>query len=84
MGCGDCAAYSYEVFGEVGHRTTYICDMHKARCLAQVYYRHKAWQKTGKKELIGLNCPKEWAIPIIGEEEYHMLEELVQETEKMK
>ena len=33
-GCADCAAYSYEVFGEVGHRTTFHCDMHKARCLA--------------------------------------------------
>lgn len=79
-GCGDCAAYSYEVFGEVGHRTTYICDMHKARVLAAVYYKNKAYQKTGIKEPLAMNCPKEWAIPIIGEEEYNMLCDLAEKS----
>ncbi len=79
-GCGDCAAYSYEVFGEVGHRTTYICDMHKARVLAAVYYKNKCFQKTGIKEPLAMNCPKEWAVPIIGEEEYNMLCDLANKS----
>lgn len=69
QGCADCAGYSYEVFGEVGKRTTFICDMHIARVLAQIYYRNKS-----KKRPLAMNVPKEWAIPIVGEEEYLRLE----------
>ena len=79
-GCADCAGYSYEVFGEVGHRTTYICDMHKARVLACVYYQNKCYQKTGIKQPLAMNCPKEWAVPIIGEEEYNMLCDLANKS----
>lgn len=78
-GCGDCAGYSYEVFGEIGHRTTYICEMHIARALAQVYYKNKAHQKTGIKEPLGLNTPRDWAVPIIGPIEYEYLRTLVNE-----
>lgn len=79
-GCGDCAAYSYETFGEVGHRTTFGCDMHKARVLAAVYYKNLSYQKTGIKQPLAMNCPKEWAIPIIGEEEYNMLCDLANKS----
>ena len=79
-GCSDCAGYSYETFGEVGRRTTYICDMHKARVLACVYYKNKCYQKTGIKEPLAMNCPKEWAVPIIGEEEYNMLCDLANKS----
>ena len=48
-------------------RTTFTCDMHKARVLANTYY-----QKRMKRDY-PMNCPKEWAIPIIGEEEYNKL-----------
>ena len=58
QGCGDCAAYSYEVFGEIGKRTDYICDTHKARVLAAYYYAKKARQgKDNYGNLIELNCP---------------------------
>jgi len=68
-GCADCAGYSYEVFGDVGKRTTFICEMHIARVLAQVYYQNKS-----HKRRLPMNCPKEWAVPIVGEEEYLRLE----------
>lgn len=80
QGCMDCAGYSYEVFGEIGHRTTYICEMHKARVLANVYYKNKAFQKTLQKDPLRMNCPKEWAVPIIGEEEYNMLCDLANKS----
>ena len=65
--CGWCSAYNYEVFGTPNKRTTFTCCMHKARTLANVYH----WKKLGINFLN--NCPKEWAIPIIGEEEYNNL-----------
>jgi len=67
MGCGWCSAYNYEVFGTPNKRATYICCMHKARVLANVYY----WRLRGID--YPMNCPKEWAIEIIGEEEYEKL-----------
>lgn len=76
QGCADCAGYSYEVLGDIGKRTTFICDMHIARVLAQVYYRNKAYQKTGKKNPLAMNCPKEWANGIVSDEEFAMLEGL--------
>lgn len=66
-GCGWCSAYNYEEFGTPNKRATYICDMHKARVLANAYY----WNRRGKKFI--LNCPKEWALEIIDENEYNKL-----------
>lgn len=37
-GCSWCTAYNYEVFGTINKRATFICPMHKARALANVYY----------------------------------------------
>lgn len=76
QGCADCAGYSYEVLGSIGKRTDYICEMHKARVLAQVYYRNEAYRRTGKKKPLPMNCPEDWAVPIIGEGEYQFLKEL--------
>lgn len=67
QGCGWCSAYNYECFGTPNKRATYICCMHKARVLANVYY----WRRRGVD--YSMDCPKEWAIPIIGEEEYNNL-----------
>ena len=66
-GCAWCSAYNYEMFGTPNKRATFICDMHKARSLATVYYH----RLIGKE--YPLYCPKEWAIEIIGEEEYNKL-----------
>lgn len=51
-GCRWCSGYNYEVFGTPNKRTTFICWMHKARVLANVYY----WNKLYKK----LNINKEY------------------------
>ena len=50
--------------------------MHKARSLANVYYWNKRYIKQNTDERMELHCPKEWAIPIIGEDEYNYLIEL--------
>jgi radical SAM protein with 4Fe4S-binding SPASM domain len=69
-GCAWCSAYNYEVFGTPNKRATFICCMHKARTLANFYY----WRKRGIA--YPMNCPEEWAIEIIGEEEFKKLIEL--------
>jgi hypothetical protein len=41
-GCSLCSAYNYQVFGTPDSRATYICIMHKARALANIYYWNKS------------------------------------------
>jgi hypothetical protein len=47
--------------------------MHKARVLATAYYFNALYRKYGEAERFKLNVPAEWAIPIVGEDEYKML-----------
>lgn len=79
-GCGDCAAYSYEKFGTPNSRTTYHCEMHKARVLAVIYHKNMGYREEGSSERFPMNVPKEWAVPIIGEAEYQKLCELSEVT----
>lgn len=74
----NCSAYNYQVFGTVDKRATYICEMHKAASLANVYYWNNFYKKFNIDKKVEMHCPKEWAVPIIGEEEYNMLYELQQ------
>ena len=72
-GCSDCAAYNYQVYGTVHSRATYICEMHKARSLANVYFWNTYYKKHGINETFEMHCPEEWAVPIIGKDEYSYL-----------
>lgn len=76
QGCSWCSAYNYQVFGTVDKRATFICEMHKAASLANVYFWNKLYEKYNMDKKLEMHCPKEWAVPIIGEEEYNMLYEL--------
>jgi hypothetical protein len=67
-GCGWCSAYNYELYGTPNKRATYICGMHKARSLANVYY----WRRMGVD--FPMHCPKDWAVNIIGEEEFEVMD----------
>lgn len=73
-GCGWCSAYHYERYGTPDKRATYICCMHKARVLANVYY----WRRLGVA--YAMDCPEAWAVPIIGAEEYHNLCAMTEEV----
>ena len=75
-GCSDCAAYNYQDSGKLDSRATYYCIMHKARSLANVYYWNKRYIKEGNNKRFKMYCPKEWAVPIIGEKEYEYLMEM--------
>ena len=53
--------------------------MHKARVLASVYYWNTYHKKMNDGKVMHLFVPKQWAVPIIGEEEYNMLVSLTKE-----
>jgi len=72
-GCAWCSGYNYEVNGTPNKRTTFICDMHKARVLANRYYWQNMYHKYNVDAEFGMYCPKDWALEIIPEEEYNML-----------
>lgn len=72
-GCAWCSAYNYEETGTPNKRVTYICIMHKARVLANVYYWNKLYKKLDMPDRFEMNVPKEWALEIIDEDEYNML-----------
>lgn len=73
-GCAWCSGYNYQVFGTVNKRATFICPMHKARSLANVYLWNKWYNKLGIDESrFKMNCPEEWALQIISKSEYDML-----------
>lgn len=72
-GCSWCSAYNYQEFGTADRRATYICEMHKARSLANVYFWNRWYGKMGAPERFKMYCPEEWAVPVIGEKEYQYL-----------
>ena len=78
QGCGWCTALNYQETGTPNKRLTNICEMHKAASLANVYHWNKYYRQRGSKKRFEMHCPKEWAVPIIGEKEYEMLKGLSQ------
>lgn len=75
-GCAWCSAFNYQETGTPDKRVTYICEMHKARALANCYHWNKYYQANGIDKKMKLYVPRKWAEPIIGKEEYEMLLEL--------
>lgn len=72
----NCSGYNYQEFGTPNKRATYICEMHKARSLANSYFWNKWYHKIGSDKRFIIYCPDEWALKIISEEELNMLKEL--------
>lgn len=78
-GCSWCTAYNYQVFGTPDARATYICIMHKARALANIYFWNKYYRKHNIPKRMENYVPEEWALEIITKEELSMLNELCRE-----
>ena len=75
-GCAWCSAYNYQKFGTANKRATFICVMHKARALANLYFWNKHYKLLGLDRRMENHVPREWALEIIPEEEFDMLLEL--------
>lgn len=76
QGCAWCTAYNYQVNGTPDSRCIYICDMHKARTLANTYFWNKFYRKLDVNERVEVHCPEDWALEIIDKEELDYLREL--------
>ena len=72
-GCATCSAWQYDKYGTADKRCTNICHMHKARVLATSYFYNTLYRKYGEPNRFALNIPADWAIPIVGENQYQML-----------
>lgn len=81
-GCSYCSAYNYQVYGTPDSRATFICQMHQARALANVYYWNRYYEIYGQKQTFPMHCPKEWALKIVPEQEYKFLQNLSAGTEQ--
>ena len=75
----NCSAYNYQVFGTPDARATYICIMHKARALGNIYFWNKYYRQHGRQERMKMYIPDEWALEIINQNELNMLKELSKE-----
>jgi radical SAM peptide maturase (CXXX-repeat target family) len=78
-GCGWCTAYNFQETGSPNKRCTYICWMHRARSLANVYFWNKAYKKHNDDEKYNLLLPQDLALQIISEDEYNMLKLLAED-----
>ena len=79
-GCAWCTAYNYERTGTPNKRVTYICNMHQARVLAQCYHHNMLHRKDPAHAPKAMHIPEDWAVEIVGREEYRRLVELAQEA----
>ena len=72
----NCAALSWQATGRIDKRVDFICIMHQARALANVYYWNKYYQLTNQNKYFRNNVPEDWALQIIDREELKMLYEI--------
>lgn len=75
-GCAWCTAYNYQITGTPNRRVTYICDMHKARVLAQCYHHNRLHLKDPAHRPKRILIPEDWGLEIVGGEEWETLREL--------
>jgi len=75
-GCAWCSAFNYDYFGTADKRTTFHCDMHKARVLANVYFWNRLYDKLELDKCFEFHMPDEWALEIIDKEELSLLKNL--------
>lgn len=78
--CGWCSAYNYQVFGTPNKRATFICDMHKARVLANAYYWNSLVIAGQWHEYYKIDLPKNDALQYIDEDEWNMLKDMEQKA----
>lgn len=75
-GCAWCSGYNYQVTGSVNKRVTYICETHKARTLANVYFWNKLYKKEKINKTFVNHLPKEDSLKIISIQELELLNDL--------
>lgn len=77
-GCSWCQAYNYQDSGgNINHRATYICCMHKARALGNCYFWNKYYRTINDNNTrFKLWLPDNDALQIISQDELNLLHKL--------
>lgn len=75
-GCAWCSGYNYQKTGSVNKRVTYICIMHKATSLVNVYYWNKLYNKLNINKVFHRNLSNEDTLKIINKDELSLLNNL--------
>ncbi len=76
-GCSWCSAYNYEKFGTLNHRATFICPMHKASSLVNVYYWNTLYKKLNINKTFNLYLNEEEIDKLLPLSEKQLLKELI-------
>ena len=83
--CTFCSAYNYDKYGTVNKRTTLTCNMQivdqlvRAYGVNKIYRKYESYNHNYYYMTYHVLIPKEYAIPIIGEEEYNLIKYLSRE-----
>ena len=76
QGCAWCSGFNYQKTGSVNKRVTYICKMHKARGLANVYYWNKLYHKLNIQKSKHNYLPTTDCLKIISTSELQLLKQM--------
>lgn len=74
--CSWCSAYNYQVFGTPNKRATFICVMHKARSLGNVYYWNRVYKKHNIQDRFKRWLSDDESLKIIDQDELDLLNSL--------
>ncbi len=78
-GCAWCSAANYTITGSYNKRITYICWMHRASALANVYYWNLYYRYIRSEKRKPLYLPRSIATQIITDEQYDELLAMAQQ-----
>lgn len=77
QGCSWCQAFNYQDSGgNLNHRATYICPMHKATSLANAYFWNLYYRKHNENKRFKIWLPDEECLKIISQDELKFLHQL--------
>lgn len=81
-GCAWCTAYNYQKFGTINKRATFICWMHRAESLANVYFWNRVYLKYGIERVFPRTLPDELALQITSQEQLDLIDKLLERSPK--
>lgn len=73
-GCAWCTAYNYQRFGTINRRATFICWMHRAESLVNMYFWNRVYEKYEMPQRMERKLPDELALQIIDQQELDNLD----------
>lgn len=83
-GCADCAAWNYQESGKFDFKSMHICNMHKARVIANAYFWNKYYlQNNIKDKIFNLNLSKEECLKFINKDEYDSIIDLIKQQKEI-